>query len=90
MDIDLDAMKIFFDPHPGFLGATVPIPGAVKKVADELNSTTASLRDATAKIKAVTKGNVEVYKDCITLKINGKNQFGYVTHFFRVIRFKSI
>lgn len=88
MKINLDAVKTFFDPHPGFAGALEPISPAVKKVADELNGTTTSLNDAVAKIKAVTTGNVEICKDFILLETKGKTQYGNAVHTFRVIRFK--
>lgn len=86
----MDAVKTFFDPHPGLAGAFFPIPGAVKKVADELNNTSASLRDAIKKIEAVTTGKVDIYKDCITLETKCATPFGLATNYFLVIRFKSV
>lgn len=46
----------FFDPHPGLLGCTVPIPEAVKKVAAELDGHTLELEEAVAKIHAACPG----------------------------------
>ena len=57
-----DQKKFFFDPHPGFAGAVIPIPAAVKKVADELNNKTMTLKEAIAKIRAVTGGKVTIVK----------------------------
>lgn len=90
MKVNLNAVKIFFDPHPGLAGAIIPIPGAVKRAADKLNNTKTSLRDAISKIKAVTGGNVKIYKDCIILEIKCDTPFGLATNYFRVIRFKSV
>lgn len=89
MKNDLDAVKTFFDPHPGLAGAIIPIPSTVKRVANELNGSKTSLRDAIKKIKAVTTGKVDIYKNCITLETRCTTPFGLATNYFRVIRFKS-
>lgn len=70
--IDLDAVKFFYDPHPGYLGAIAPIPDAVKKVADELAGQTMSLREAKAKIQQVASGKIIVRDGCILLQEIGK------------------
>lgn len=87
MNRSLDAIKTFFDPHPGFAGAAIPIPEAVRRVANELNGKTASLRDAIARIQAVTKGRVSVAEnyDFIYLELTESNG---TRHGFRVISFK--
>lgn len=46
----------FYEPHPGLLGCTVPIPEEVKKVAAELDGNTLELEEAVAKIHAVCPG----------------------------------
>lgn len=86
MSRNLDAIKTFFDPHPGFAGAMIPIPEAVRKVANELSEKTMSLRDAIAKIQAVTEGIVSIAEnyDFISLKLDSNG----MCHRFRVIRFK--
>lgn len=89
MKINLDALKTFFDPHPGFAGTFFPIPGAVKKIANELDGTSMPLRDAIKKIEAVTNGKVDIYNDCIILKTKCTTPFGLATNYFRVICFKS-
>lgn len=93
--IDLNAVKTFFDPNPAkrFCGAEVPIPAAVKKVADELNGKTMSLADAVAKIQSATqgKGEVVILEDCIALYSIPRNSplaLKYALHIWRVIRFK--
>ena len=87
MKNNLDAVKEFFDPHPGFGGAMIPIPKPVRKVANEINGKSMTLREAVAKIQAVTKGEVSISNnyDFVSLKIKEKSG---VRHCFRVIRFK--
>lgn len=85
MTIDLDSVKTFFDPHPGFAGAVIPIPAMVKNVADELNGQSVSLRKAVSKIKTVTRGTVSVEDGWIVLELH---QPGGIIHGFRVICFK--
>jgi len=86
--IDLDEVKTFFDPHPGFAGAAIPIPAAVKKVADGLDGQRLSLREAVARLQAVTPGKVEVVAefDFIGLRLDGSGR--HLSHFFRVIRYR--
>ena len=85
MKIHLDAIYEFYDPHPGFAGAMIPIPKLVKKVADELaEKKIMRLGTAVEKIKAVTAGEVGIKDGWISLKIGR----GVYTHMFRVIRFK--
>ena len=76
--------KTFFDPHPGFAGAAIPIPAAVKKVADELNNKSLPLSEAVAMIQATTKGKVSIRDGWIALVIYEPNG---AMHMFRVIRF---
>ena len=88
--VNLDAVVTFYDPHPGlmFMGAAMPIPAQVKKVAHNLNGKKLSVRKALKKLRAVTKGKLSV----VTLNINFimlriKTRDG-ATHGFRVICFK--
>lgn len=87
MKINLDEIKTFYDPHPGFGGAMIPMPSAVKKVADELNGKTMALREAIAKLQAVTEGTVMIKEGCawISFEICTPDN---CKHFWRVIRFK--
>ena len=84
---NLNAVKTFFDPHPGLAGAIVPIPEAVKKVANNLNGKSMTLREAVARIKAVTKGTVRVVDRFEFIYLEHTESNG-VQHGFRVIRFK--
>ena len=85
---DMDLPQTFFDPHPGFAGAAIPIPGAIKKVADALNGQTLPLKEALARLRAVGIGEIGVVAKYafITLRLySGPNQ---PEHFFRVIRYR--
>jgi hypothetical protein len=86
--VDLDEIKTFYDPHPGFAGAAIPIPAAVKKVADGLDGRRLSLREAVDSLQAVTPGKVEVVAefDFIGLRLDGSGR--HLSHFFRVIRYR--
>ncbi|MDP3726576.1 MAG: hypothetical protein Q8R36_05270 [bacterium] len=82
---NLDTVKTFFDPHPGFAGAAIPIPSAVKKAANELNGESMSLHKAVAKLQAVTDGKVSVNDGWIALELRESDG---ARHIFRVIRFR--
>lgn len=79
-----DTKKTFFDPHPGFAGALIPIPTAVKKVADKLDGKVIFLHEAAAKIQAVTSGTVSIKDGWIMLEFSEPDG---TRHGFRVIRF---
>ena len=85
--IDLDAVRTFYDPHSGFMGA-MPIPAPLKKVADRLNGQKLSLREALWKIQAVTEGKLSIVtKDINYIVLELKTHRG-LKHGFRVICFK--
>jgi len=92
--IDLDAPRTFFGPHPGFAGAAIPIPAAVKKVADELDGQTLPLREALARLRAATTGTIEVNQrpplthGTIFLKLKGEGKYADGLHMFRIISFR--
>ena len=81
---NLDDLKKFFDPHPGFAGAAIPIPTAVKKVADKLNRKKLSLTEALVMLQKVTNGKVLVRDGWISLELRESDG---TRHIFRVIRF---
>jgi hypothetical protein len=85
LKINLDAVKTFYDPHPGFLGAAVPIPDVVKKVARELNCKTMTIRNAVLEIQAVTNGKISVVNGAILLKVSATGR--YLAHMWRVIKY---
>ena len=79
-------MPTFFGPHPGLMGAVIPIPAEVKKVANELNGKRMSLQKAVKKIQAVTLGKVEVVPEYKYISLYLKSAGAF--HFFRVIRYR--
>lgn len=85
MVANLNEVKRFFDPHPGFAGAAISIPTAVRKVAAKLDGKRMSLRKAIDKIQAVTRGTISVEDGWIALELR---ESGYITHMFQVIRFR--
>lgn len=86
--IDLDAVRTFYDPHPGFAGAAIPIPKEVKKVADDLNGKKLSVREALEKLRAATNGELRVVTMDINFIILRIKTHDGATHGFRVICFK--
>ncbi len=83
-NVDLNTIKTFFDPHPGFAGAIIPLPTAVKRIADGLRGKKISLREALAEIQSTTNGVVSIKNGWIALKLSDSSNR---THMFRVIRF---
>jgi len=95
MPITDDTTVTFYDPHPGFAGAAIPIPDAVKRVADALDRQTLPLADGVQRIQAVTHGRVEAMPSLqyIGLWISASSSpcgQRYLGHFFRVIRFREV
>lgn len=85
--IDQSVPRTFYDPHPGFAGAAIPIPGPIKVIADTLNGETLPLSEAIACFRAVGIGEIELHADegWIGLRLPfGDGGF----HLFRVIRFR--
>lgn len=85
--VDMDAPRTFFDPHPGFAGAAIPIPGLVRAIAQDLDGETLSLREAVTRLRTAGIGTVEVVEQhqYIGLRLGGG---GNPEHFFRVIRYR--
>lgn len=86
-NINLDEAKTFFDPHPGLMGASIPIPLRVKRVADQLNGKTMTLREALDEFKETTDGEFTVREGAIFLKIKGDGVM-YMWHLWRVIKYR--
>jgi len=83
----LDVIRTFYDPHPGFGGAMIPIPTLVRKVAERLDGKSMTLREAVAKIQKVTKGKIRIRENWISLELEESDTR---RHMFRVIRFKYV
>ena len=86
--IDMDAPRTFFDPHPGFAGAAIPIPARIKSVADLLSGKTMSLKDAVTLLKAVHIGSISVIAEGSWIKLHLKGSGRHAEHVFRVIKFR--
>lgn len=86
--VDLDALRTFYNPHPGFAGAAIPIPVRVRKVAEELDGQSLSLREAINRLEAVGIGEIRVVSDYsyISLMLDGGPK--YRSHMFRVICYR--
>lgn len=84
--VDLDTPRLFFDPHPGFAGAMIPIPPEIKRVADEMSGQTLPLREAIARLQQPRIGDIEIIADhgYIGLRLRELGR----EHFFRVIRYR--
>jgi len=87
--IDLQAIKTFFDPHPGFAGAAIPIPHQVKEAADKLDGQSLTLAEALECLRsAYPAGRFEVVAeyDFVSLWLDGGRH--QPSHMFRVIRYR--
>lgn len=84
-----EELKEFYDPHPGGIaGALAAIPEEVKRVADELNGKTSTLKHAVEMIQqAAPNGKVDVaeYHEFIKLEIVDGN----VIHIWCVICYRN-
>lgn len=92
----------FCDPHPGRMGAIIPLPESIKFIANELNGKDAILgefelpngavfllKNEAAKLvdlKFFKKADVKVYDDYIGLSLEEESG---MLHMFRVISFKE-
>lgn len=79
------SLKTFHDPHPGFLGASIPIPERVRQMAAWFDGKKMSVPEVLAKFRAVADGQVEDRGGWISLHL-GKP--GGTEHVFRVIRYR--
>ena len=84
---DLGKNYTFFDPHPGFLGAAIPIPPAIKAVADAMNGQTMTLNDALIKLRAPGIGTIRVVAQYKYVGL-WLGRPGTTEHLFRVIRYR--
>lgn len=83
----LDKQRVFFDPYPNLIGGKLPIPVAVKKIADELDGKTMTLREVLAKLKEVTDGELTIVTDAIHLRKKGDSE-KLITFSWQVIRYR--
>jgi hypothetical protein len=85
----------FFDPHPGMMGAAVPLPEKVRKLAASLDGKRETVRSVLARVKkASPKGfDVGARSGCIMLYSSpttgaGGHEFEFPQHCWRVLRYK--
>ncbi len=88
---DLGEVKTFYNPHPGFGGAIIPLPSAIKQVVDDLAGQQVTLQEAIDKVKlSVVLSNmslveIRVRESCLLLKVTEKN--GRL-HIFKLISYQ--
>lgn len=89
---DLDALVTFYEPHPGFGGAVVPLPGPIKTVIDKLDGKTMTLRQGIEKIKAAGIGQLEILEDygCIMLNLGEWPPKKAPCHTWMIIKYKRV
>ena len=90
IEVDLDKVVEFYDPHPGFAGAAIRIPEPVRKAADEISGKRMPLREALELLRKATDEELEVIEkyNYIMLKIKGWGDWRGALHTFNVIRFR--
>ena len=79
----------FYDPHPGFAGAMLPLPSSMLKLANELDGMTMELSDGLEKIKSVAEiygGRVKRVEWAQSVHFE-YNSGGY-THGYRLISYE--
>jgi len=90
--MNLDKPREFYDPHFDFSGAALHIPSEVQRIANELSGNTLPLREAIARIQAVTGGLVEIEEKSKSLWLTFKwtsELDSQCYHFhFRIISFR--
>jgi len=89
LDLELlNEVKEFYDPHPGFAGAAIPLPAPIKSAVDKLSGRKMTLLRALTEIRDSTPGDLRVDAEhgCVFLRLDGGGR--YVFHMFRLIRFR--
>lgn len=84
----IKTLKTFYNPHPGFAGAAIPMPIEVKRVADKLHGKTMPLKEALSSLRAVTKGKLKIVAMDISFIMLTLKEDRHITHGFRVICFR--
>ena len=84
---------MFFDPHPGYLGAVIPLPVPIKRIVDDLvgegslEASLARLRTAAETFAGANGALIKVEaRDWISLRLGSAG--GLPQHVFRLIRFR--
>ena len=90
-----------YDPHPGFAGAAVPLPKAMKDAADKMDGKRMMLEEAVEKLSSVAKkvgGKIELVEEYnyigFSMRARGSTfspflgNIQYLSHNYRLIRYK--
>jgi nucleoside 2-deoxyribosyltransferase len=91
-DTFIDREVVFYDPHSGFGGASVPLPESLKCVADELNDKRMFLSQAVECIrKAIPRGvlSFRVEVNCYERFIVVELEYNIAYHGWALIHFKE-
>ncbi len=81
-----------YDPHPGFVGAAVPLPEPMKELADKLDGLNMSLEDALDNLSPVAEelgGFVRLVEDGKYIRFGYKKESGK-EHSFRLLSYELI
>jgi len=87
-DPKMDTTYTFFDPHPGFAGAAIPIPYLVRLVAEDLDGETMTLKDAVKRLESAGIGRIEIIADHNYIALWLGDDPNKIRHMFRVICYK--
>ena len=86
--LDLDSPRTFYNPHPGFAGAAIPIPVAIRRIAEDLDGQTLSLRKAIHRLEKAEIGEISVVAELNFIKLLLDGDKKYRCHIFRVICYR--
>lgn len=81
----------FYDPHPGFSGASAPLPYAMKKAVDGLDSQMLSLDEVIAKLQPIAEnlgGTLKIMEKKKYINFTMKDDGRHLIHIYRLICYK--
>ena len=76
----LNTVVEFYDPHPGFAGAAARLPEGIRLIANELNGTRSTLREARVRLEQTGAGDIGFGAEMVTLSRG--------PHMWRLLRFR--
>jgi hypothetical protein len=82
-------LKYFYDPHPGLMGAIIPLPSVLKDAVDKLDDKTLDLNTVLKSLKELGSSigaEVENRKDMIVATMR---KDGYI-HSWRLIFYRDV
>ena len=81
----------FYDPHPGYMGAIIPLPKPMKEIADMLNGQEMNLEEAVEAIESMAgqfnESVVKVVEESNWILFKFEDGIGR-THGYRLLRYK--